>query len=195
METSTIYLPPRLELKINLTQEQFWQLCQENKDLRFERSAAGELIIMPPTGANTAERNSDLNFQLRAWNRQKNPGKVFDSNGCFQLPNGSDRSPDASWVKLERWNSLTIEEQDTFAPLCPDFVVELMSPSDTLPKTREKMLEYIENGALLGWLINRKKREVEIYRPQQEVEILVNPETVSGENILPGFVLDLATIW
>ena len=195
METSTIYLPPRLELKINLTQEQFWQLCQENDDLRFERTARGELIIMPPTGANTADRNSDLNFQLRAWNRKNKLGKVFDSNGGFTLPNGAERSPDASWVKLERWDSLTLEEQDKFAPLCPDFVVELMSPSDTLPKTREKMLEYIANGALLGWLINRKKRKVEIYRPQQEVEILVNPETVSGENILPGFVLDLETIW
>ncbi|MGD1701700.1 Uma2 family endonuclease [Dapis sp. BLCC M229] len=195
METSTIYLPPRLELKIHLTQAQFWQLCQENDDLRFERTATGELIIMPPTGGNTGERNSDLNFQLRAWNRQNNLGKVFDSNRGFTLPNGADRSPDSSWVKLERWDSLTAEEQDKFVPLCPDFVVELMSPSDSLPKTREKMLEYIENGALLGWLINRKKREVEIYRPQQEVEILVNPETVSGENILPGFVLDLETIW
>ncbi len=121
---------------------------------------------MSPTGTHTAERNSDINFQLRAWNRQNNLGKVFDSNAGFIWPNWADCSPNASWVKLERWDSLTVEEQDRFAPLCPDFVVELMSPSDSLPKTREKMLEYIENSAFLGWLINRKKREVEIYRPQ-----------------------------
>ena len=195
METPTIYLPPRLELKIDLTDEQFWQLCQNNDDLRFETTATGELIIMSPTGGYTSDRNSDLNFQLRAWNRQNNLGKVFDSNGGFILPNGSKRSPDSSWLKMERWNALTEEERDRFMPLCPDFVVELMSPSDTLAKTREKMEEYMENGAQLGWLINRKKRQVEIYRPNREVEILDNAQTVSGENILPGFVLDLATIW
>jgi len=195
METATISLPPRLELKINLTDEQFWQLCHDNDNLRFEATANGELIIMPPTGGSTSERNADLTFQLQAWNRQTHLGKVFDSNGGFELPNGAKRAPDASWVKLERWNALTPEEQDRFLPLCPDFVVELMSPSDTLAETREKMEEYIANGAKLGWLINRKKRQVEIYRPQQEVEILDHPQTVSGEDILPGFVLDLATIW
>ena len=195
METPTIYLPPRLELKIDLTDEQFWQLCHENDDLRFERSATGELIIMSPTGSITGERNSELNFQLRAWNRQKNLGKVFDSNSGFKLPNGAERSPDSSWVSLERWNALTLEEQNRFAPLCPDFVVELMSPSDSLEKTRAKMKEYIENDAKLGWLINRKKRQLEIYRPERNVEILENPQTVSGENILPGFVLDLTLIW
>ncbi len=138
METSTIYLPARLELKINLTQAQFWQLCQENDDLRFERTATGELIIMSPTGANTSERNADLIYQLKVWNRQNNLGKVFDSNGGFTLPNGADRSPDASWVQLERWDSLTPEEQDRFAPLCPDFVVELMSLSDSLAKKKKK---------------------------------------------------------
>ncbi|NER50523.1 MAG: Uma2 family endonuclease [Symploca sp. SIO1A3] len=195
METSTISLPPRLELKINLTDEQFWQLCHDNDNLRFETTATGKLVIMPLTGGITSERNSDLTFQLQAWNRQTHLGKVFDSNGGFELPNGAKRAPDASWVKLERWNALTPEEQDRFLPLCPDFVVELMSPSDTLAETREKMEEYMANGARLGWLINRKKRQVEIYRPQQEVEILDNPQTVSGEDILPGFVLDLATIW
>ena len=195
MEAPTIYLPPRLELKIDLTSEQFWQLCHNNGDLRFEKTATGELIIMSPTGGYTGERNSELNFQVRAWNRQNNLGKVFDSNTGFTLPNGADRAPDTSWVKIDRWDALTEEERNKFLPLCPDFVVELMSPSDALPKTREKMEEYIENGAQLGWLINRKKRQVEIYRPNQEVEILDNPQTVSGENILPGFVLDLATIW
>ncbi|NET26845.1 Uma2 family endonuclease [Okeania sp. SIO1I7] len=195
MEIPIIYLPPRLELKIDLTDEQFWQLCQENDDLRFERSATGELIIMSPTGSITGERNSELNFQLRAWNRQKNLGKVFDSNSGFKLPNGAERSPDSSWISNQRWDTLTLEEQDKFAPLCPDFVVELMSPSDTLEKTRAKMREYMENGAKLGWLINRKKRQLEIYRPQQDVEILENPQTVSGENVLPGFILDLTLIW
>ena len=195
MEAPTIYLPPRLELKIDLTDEQFWKLCQNNDDLRFEKTATGELIIMSPTGGYTGERNSELNFQVRAWNRQNNLGKVFDSNTGFTLPNGADRAPDTSWVKMDRWNALTEEERNKFLPLCPNFVVELMSPSDTLTKTREKMEEYIENGAELGWLINRKNRQVEIYRPNQKVEILDNPQTVSGENILPGFNLDLTTIW
>ncbi|NEP09044.1 MAG: Uma2 family endonuclease [Symploca sp. SIO2C1] len=195
METPTITLPPRLELQIDLTDEQFWQLCHDNDDLRFEATATGKLIVMTPTGSITSERNADLTFQLKVWNRQMNLGKVFDSNGGFQLPNGAKRAPDSSWVKMERWNALTTEEQEKFAPLCPDFVVELMSPNDSLQTTREKMEEYIANGARLGWLINRKKRQVEIYRPQQEVEILDNPQAISGEDILPGFVLDMATIW
>ncbi|NET26846.1 Uma2 family endonuclease [Okeania sp. SIO1I7] len=195
METPIIYLPPRLELKIDLTDEQFWQLCQENDDLRFERSATGELIIMSPTGGNTSKRNVKITTQLDIWNSQNNLGEVFDSNTGFTLPNGSDRSPDSSWVSRQRWDNLTLEEQDKFPPLCPDFVVELMSPSDNLEKTRAKMREYIENGAKLGWLINRKKRQLEIYRPQQDVEILENPQTVSGENVLPGFILDLTLIW
>jgi Uma2 family endonuclease len=195
METAGICLPPRLELKLNLTDEQFWQLCQENDDLRFEATATGKLIIMPPTGSLTSERNADLTYQLKAWSRQNNLGKVFDSNGGFRLPNGAKRAPDASWVKIERWNALTPEEQDKFAPLCPDFVVELMSPNDTLAETREKMAEYMANGAQLGWLINRKQRQVEVYHPDKEVEILENPDTVSGEDLLPGFVLDLSTIW
>ncbi|MGB3514762.1 MAG: Uma2 family endonuclease [Microcoleaceae cyanobacterium] len=195
MQTPTIYLPPRLELKIDLTDEQFWQLCQENDDLRFERSATGELIIMSPTGGNTGKRNVKIITQLDIWNSQENLGEVFDSNTGFTLPNGADKSPDASWVSRKQWDYLTLEEQDKFVPLCPDFVVELMSPSDTLEKTRTKMKEYMENGAKLGWLINRKKRQLEIYRPTQDVEILENPQTVSGEKVLPGFVLDLTLIW
>ncbi|MBP0029387.1 Uma2 family endonuclease [Roseofilum sp. Guam] len=195
METPIISLPPQLALKINLTEEQFWQLCHENDNLQFEKTAQGELIVMPPTGGNTSERNADLTFQLQAWNRQTKLGKVFDSSVCFQLPNGANRAPDSSWVKLERWDALTEKEQDRFVPLCPDFVVELMSPSDTLSQTQAKLIEYIDNGARLGWLINRKQRQVEVYRPQQEVEILDNPQTVSGELILPGFILDLSTIW
>ncbi|MEC4813227.1 MAG: Uma2 family endonuclease [Scytonema sp. PMC 1069.18] len=195
MNTHTVSLPAPLELNIDLTDEQFFQLCQNNRDLRFERTAIGELIIMPPTGSETSDRNADLTYQLRAWSRQNKLGKSFDSSGGFKLPNGAERSPDASWVKMERWNALTQDEKERFAPLCPDFVVELMSPSDSLEKTRTKMREYMDNGARLGWLINRQQRQVEIYRSNQEVEILQSPQTLSGEDVLPGFVLDLAQIW
>ncbi|MBE9095029.1 Uma2 family endonuclease [Tychonema sp. LEGE 07203] len=183
-----------IELSINLTDEQFFELCQHNRDYQFERTASGELIIMPPTGSETSKRNIDLSYQLRAWSRQNNLGVAFDSSGGFKLPNGADRSPDASWVKKERWDALTPEQKDSFAPLCPDFVVELRSKTDSLKKLQEKMQEYIDNGARLGWLIDRQNRRVEIYRPGQSVEILQNPATVSGEDVLPGFVLDLAEI-
>jgi Uma2 family endonuclease len=195
MNTVTVDIPRPLELKIHLTDEQFWQLCRDNDDLQFERTATGELIIMPLTGGTTSKINADLVYQLQAWNRQYKLGEVFDSNGCFKLPNGAERAPDASWVKSERWNTLTTAQQDKFPPICPDFVVELMSPNDSLNKTRKKLEEYLENGAQLGWLINRKQRQIEIYRPQQQPEILTNPDTVSGEDILPEFTLDLSTIW
>ena len=195
MNPNTVSLPATLELNIDLTDEQFFQLCQQNRDLRFERTANGELIIMPPTGSETSDRNADLTYQLRAWTRQNKRGKSFDSSGGFKLPNGAERSPDASWVKMERWNALTPAEKERFAPLCPDFVVELMSPSDSTEKTRAKMREYMDTGARLGWLINRQQKQVEIYRPNREVEILQSPRTLSGENVLPGFVLDLAEIW
>ncbi|RMG15383.1 MAG: Uma2 family endonuclease [Cyanobacteria bacterium J055] len=184
-----------LELKLDLTDEQFWQLCCDNSDLQFERTSHGEIVIMSPTGGTTSERNTDLTYQLQAWNRRYKLGKVFDSNSCFKLPNGADRAPNASWVKKERWDALTPEEQEKFVSLCPDFVVELMSPSDSLEKTHAKMLEYLENGARLGLLINRKQRQIEIYRPNRDVEILDNPDTFSGEDVLPEFVLDLSTIW
>ena len=192
---NTVSLPTILQLDIDLTDDQFFQLCQKNRDLRFERSAEGDLIIMPPTGSETSDRNAELTYQLRAWSRQNKQGKSFDSSGGFRLPNAAQRSPDASWVTIERWNNLTQEEKERFAPLCPDFVVELMSPNDSLEKTREKMKEYIDNGAKLGWLINRQQRQVEIYRPNKEVERLQSPETLSGEDILPGFILDLVPIW
>ncbi|MEG3908921.1 Uma2 family endonuclease [Microcoleus sp. w2-18bC1] len=183
-----------IELSINLTDEQFFQLCQHNRDYQFERTASGELIIMPPTGSETSRRNADLTSQLRVWNHETKLGVVFDSSGGFTLPNGADRSPDASWVKKERWDALTPEQKDCFAPLCPDFVVELRSRTDSLKKLQEKMQEYIDNGAKLGWLIDRQNQRVEIYRPGQDVEIIQNPRTLSGEEVLPGFVLDLAEI-
>ena len=195
MNTNTIRIQAPLELNIDLTDEQFFQLCQNNRDLRFERTATGELIIMPPTGSETGDRNAELTYQLRAWNRQNKLGKSFDSSTGFKFPNGAERSPDASWVKMERWNALTPVEKERFAPLCPDFVVELMSLSDSTEKTRAKMREYIDNGARLGWLINRQQQQVEIYHPNGEVEILQCPQTLSGEDVLLGFVLDLAAIW
>ena len=190
-----VSLPSPLQLGIKLTDEQFWQLCQQHADLKFERTPSGELIIMSPTGGLTGERNSDINFQLRLWNRQHKLGKVFDSSTGYKLPNGADRSPDASWVELSRWNSLTREQQERFVPLCPDFVVELRSPSDTLIATQAKVKEYIENGAKLGWLIDPQRQVVEIYRPDRPVEILQSPQTVSADDILPGFVLELAEIF
>lgn len=191
MRSLTLKLKPI----INLTDEQFFQLCQENENIRLERTAKGELIIMPPAGGETGNRNAGLTAQLWIWNEQSKLGQVFDSSTGFKLPNGANRSPDSAWVKLERWNALTDEEQNKFPPLCPDFVVELLSPSDSLKDTQEKMQEYLENGIRLGWLINRKTRQVEIYRPGAEVEVLDNLVQVSGESVLPGFVLNLAAVW
>ena len=194
MDTATITLPPTLKLHIELTDEQFFQLCQQNRELRFERTAKGEILIMPPTGGETGNRNIELAYQLQAWSRQNNLGKAFDSSTGFKLPNGANRSPDAAWVRRERWEALTPQQRQKFLPLCPDFVVELRSPSDSLKETQEKMQEYIDNGARLGWLIDPQTRRVEIYRPNQDVEILENPATVPGEDVLPGFVLDLNCI-
>jgi len=195
MELQTIPLHSPLELTLELTDEQFFQLCTDNRDLRFERTASGGLIIMPPTGSETGRRNSDLNFQLKAWSRQNNLGVVFDSSTGFKLPEGSDISPDAAWVRRDRWDALTAEEKKKFAPLCPDFVVELRSTTDSLEKLRAKMKVYVKNGARLGWLLDRKNRKVEISRQGREVEILDEPATLSGEDVLPGFVLDLTDIF
>jgi Uma2 family endonuclease len=180
---------------IKLTREQFYQLCEENPDLKLERNAQGELVIMPPTGGETGKSNSTINAQIWFWNDQNQLGEVFDSSTGFTLPSGADRSPDVSWVEKSRWDALTKEQKEKFLPLCPDFVIEILSPNDSLKKTQMKMQEYIENGCRLGWLINRKKQEVEIYRPGQDVEVLKIPQTLSGESILPGFVLNMQRIW
>jgi Uma2 family endonuclease len=194
MELQTIPLHSPLELTLELTDEQFFQLCIDNRDLRFERTARGGLIIMPPTGSETGRRNSDLNFQLKAWSRQNNLGVVFDSSTGFKLPDGSDISPDAAWVRRDRWDALTPEQKEKFAPICPDFVVELRSTTDSLEKLRAKMKVYVKNGARLGWLLDRNNRKVEISRQGSDVEILDSPATLSGEDVLPGFVLDLSDI-
>lgn len=191
MLNPTVIIPQAFKV----THEQFKELAIANRDIRLERTEEGELIIMAPTGSETGNRNTDINGQLWFWNRKKKLGVVFDSSTGFHLPNGADRSPDASWVKIDRWEALTAEEKKGFAPICPDFVVELRSASDNMKPLREKMQEYIENGAKLGWLIDRKNCKVEIYRQGFDVEILDNPASLSGENILPEFTLDMAEVW
>lgn len=190
MVNPTITIPKTFKV----SHEQFKELAAVNRDLRLEITATGELIVMPPTGSDTGNRNLDIEGQLWLWNRQTKLGVVFDSSTGFHLPNGAVRSPDASWVKLERWEALTPKEREGFAPICPDFVVELRSPSDSIETLRAKMREYMENGASLGWLIDRKSRKVEIYRQGRDVEVL-EPTTLSGEDVLPGFVLDLTEVW
>ena len=178
-----------------LSNEQFYQLCQDNRDLRFERSYHGDLIIMSPTGGETSNRNIEISYQLQGWSRQNKLGIAFDSSGGFKLPNNADKSPDAAWIPLEKWNNLSTEERQGFIPLCPDFVIELRSKSDSLKSLQTKMQEYLENGTQLGWLINRHDRQVEIYRQGQAVEILENPSQLSGESVLQGFILDLKPVW
>ncbi|CBN55072.1 MULTISPECIES: Uma2 family endonuclease [Kamptonema] len=180
---------------VQITDDQFYQLCRDNPDVKFERNAKGEIIIVPPTGGETGNCNSEINANFVIWNRQTKLGKVFDSSTCFKFPNGADRSPDVSWIKQERWDALTPQQKEKFPPISPDFVLELMSPTDTLKETQSKMQEYMENGVRLGWLINRKTRRVEIHRQGQEVEVLASPTELSGEDVLPGFVLNLQTIW
>ncbi|MBF2013914.1 MAG: Uma2 family endonuclease [Rivularia sp. T60_A2020_040] len=180
---------------VKLTDDQFYQLCQDNPDVKLERNQWGELIVMPPTGGETGNRNSELNAEFVFWNRKFLLGKVFDSSTCFKLPNGSNRSPDVSWIQLDRWNTLNEQQREKFPPIAPDFVLELMSPSDQLSDVQEKMLEYMAAGVKLGWLFNRKNRRVEIYRQGQAVEVLDSPTSLSGEDVLPGFILDLSIVW
>ncbi|MBE9050876.1 Uma2 family endonuclease [Nostocales cyanobacterium LEGE 11386] len=188
---------------IKLTDDQFYQLCRENPEVKFERNAKGEILITSPTGGETGKRNVEIAADFVIWNRQNQLGVCFDSSTCFKLPNGANRSPDVAWITKERWDALTPEEQEKFAPIAPDFVLELMSPSDSLSETQTKMQEYINNGVKLGWLINPKMRQVEIYQMRQveiyrlgkPVEILESPAELSGEDILPGFILNIKTVW
>jgi Uma2 family endonuclease len=191
MDAVTIDFTPILDM----TDDQFYQLCRNNPDLKFERNARGEIIIMPPTGGETGRRNTRITQQLANWVDASGLGISFDSSTCFKLPNGADRSPDAAWIATERWNNLTSAQKEQFPPICPDFVLELMSPSDRLKDTQAKMQEYKDNGARLGWLINRRDRQVEIYRQGQDVEVLQSLIALSGEDVLPGFVLNLQQVW
>ncbi|MGB5594621.1 MAG: Uma2 family endonuclease [Crocosphaera sp.] len=179
----------------DMTDEQFFEFCQLNRDYRFEKSATGELMIMSPTGSETGNRNFNLLVQLGNWIEKDGTGIGFDSSTGFILPNGATRSPDAAWIKKEKWDEIEQEKKIKFAPICPDFIVEIRSPSDAIQPLQDKLQEYIDNGVLLGWLIDRKNRQVYIYRPQKTVECLDNPQTLSGEDILPGFVLELKKIW
>lgn len=199
METS-VYLghPPlvlHLQPVLELSDEQLYEFTQINRDLRIERNAQGELIIMPPTGGETGQRNAEITMQLRLWAKSHGGGATFDSSTGFRLPNGAVRSPDASWVRRPRLGGMSDEEKKKFIPLCPDFVIELRSATDSLSLLQDKMREYLDNGAQLGWLLDPEQRRVYVYRVGEEVEGMENPEAISGEPLLSGFVLDLREIW
>ena len=177
--------------QVGLTDEQFYNLCQVNPHWNLERNYKGELIIMPPVGGESGYREADLITDLNLWNRQTKLGIVFSSSTIFSLPNGGDRSPDAAWIDTNRWNSLTDKQKKGFPPICPDFVIELRSQSDAIKPLRSKMQEYLNSGLKLGWLIDPQNNRVEIYRYGKKIEIVQLPYSLSGENILPKFVLDL----
>ena len=177
---------------VNLSDEQFYRLCQVNQDWKLERNAKGELIVMPPVGGVSGGREADLISLLWLWNRQTGLGKVFSSSTIFRLPKGGDRSPDAAWISLPRWQSLSREEQEKFPPICPDFVIELRSRTDSLESLQTKMQEYLNSGLQLGWLINPQQQQVEIYRIDQPVEIQELPTDLNGEDVLPKFSLSLS---
>jgi len=190
------HIPPDLiGLTQSVTPEQFERLCQEYRDLRLELTSTGELIVMPGTGFKTGVRNANLTRQLGTWAIEDGSGLCCDSSTIFALPNGARRSPDASWVRLESLHNLSERQQEGFIPICPDFVVELKSPSDRSATLHDKMLEYIANGAALGWLIDPFKRRVYVYRPDEELVILENPEIVCGDLFLPGFELKTDELW
>jgi Uma2 family endonuclease len=190
---------PAIRLKmlpaIPMTQEQLFDFCQQNRDMRIERTAQGDLIIMSLEGGESGARSISIGGQLFVWARRDGTGMCFASSTGFLLPNGANRSPDASWVLRTRLAALSPEQMENFPPLCPDFVVELLSPTDSLRQTEEKMKEYVANGARLGWLINPRKKQVLIYRPKEPTQILENPTTLTGDPVLPGFVLDLGPVW
>ncbi|MDJ1183343.1 Uma2 family endonuclease [Roseofilum casamattae] len=194
-ETETLLLTLPKTLKLYVTQEQFVALAASNRELRLERTAEGELIVNPPTGWETGKRNVSILKQLGYWHDNYQEGEMFESSTGFILPNGATISPDACWVSPERWDALTAEEKGTFPQICPDFVVELRSKSDTLKSLQGKMQEYMENGAKLGWLIDPQHRTVEVYRAGVETQVLSNPAELSGEDVLPSFVLDMRRVW
>ena len=194
-QVSQTYITLRLSPAIEITDDEFFAFCQLNRDLRFERTAEGDIIVMAPTGGETGNRNADITAQLVTWTKRDGTGAAFDSSTGFKLPNGADRSPDGSWVRKSRLAALTHEQKLKFLPLCPDFVIELLSPTDALPVTQAKMSEYIENGAQLGWLIDPEVRQIHVYHSRQAVVILENVAEIAADPELPGFVLDLREIW
>lgn len=197
---STAWADPSVPVKLkvdafHLTDERFALLCRENPDLRLELTAQRELLILPPTGSKTGLRNSRLTHRLATWAETDRTGLVFDSSTGFTLPNGAKRSPDASWLRRERWDALTEAQQNGFAPVCPDFVAELRSPQDRLSVLQEKLREYLENGARLGWLIDPLERRVHVFREGHGVEVLEDPASLDGEAVLPGFILHVGELW
>ena len=176
---------------VDLTDDQFYQLCQKNSDLKFERTAKGDLIIMPPVGGESGNREAEMIADLVFWNRQTKLGYTFSSSTIFKLPNGGDRSPDAAWIKKEHWEALTPEQKRKFPPIAPDFVIELRSATDNIETLRSKMQEYMDAGVKLAWLINPQQQQVEIYRLGKDVELRNLPTELLGEEILPGFSLSL----
>jgi Uma2 family endonuclease len=196
----TELMPLRVDLsalmpQTKMTDDQFYPFCQTNRDLRIERAASGEVIVLPPAFSDTGNRNFKAALQLGIWAEQAGMGEGFDSSSGFTLPNGAIRSPDAAWIQSERWQALPPEQKSSFAPICPDFVIELRSASDTLVSLQEKMQEYIENGVRLGLLIDCKQRTVHVYRPGRSPDILENPNAVSCDPELPGLTLQMARIW
>lgn len=181
----------RLRPVLDLTDDQLLELSSLNRDLRFERTAKGELIVMPPTGYDSGQRNAEITMQLRLWAKRDGTGATSDSSTGFRLPDGAVRSPDASWIRNSRLATLSAEQRRRFLPLCPDFVIELRSETDSLSSLQDKMQQYLDNGAQLAWLIDPIQRRVYVYSPQAPVQELENPETISGEPALSGFVLDL----
>ncbi len=180
---------------VEMNDDQFFYFCQVNRDLRIERTADGDVLIMSPAGSRSSHRNAIITIRFGNWAERDGTGLVFDSSGGFRLPNGATRNPDVAWVLKSRLDPLSEQEQEKFLPLCPDFLIELKSPTDRLPDLKNKMAEYIKNGTRLGWLLDPESRQVFVYRPGRAVEVLVHPETVSGDPELPGFVLDLRGIW
>lgn len=180
---------------LDLSEDQLFDVCQLNRDLRIERTAEGELLIMPPAGWETGSQNGEVTRQLGNWARRDGTGVAVDSSAGYTLPNGATRGPDASWITRSRLEQIPAERRRRFLPACPDFVLELRPPSDRLADVQAKMQEYLDNGARLGWLLDPEPRRLYVYRPDVEVERLDNPETVSGDPVLPGFVLELRTIW
>lgn len=187
-------LPLTLDLKsVRLTDEQFFQLCVSNPEIRAEQTPEGALILMAPVGGYSGNQEMELGTDLAIWNRKTKLGKVFSSSTIFRLPNGGKRSPDAAWVELSRWKALTSEQRRKFPPLAPDFVLKLRSATDALSALQSKMEEYLDSGVRLAWLFNPQDREVEIYRPGRKKEVLSLPATLSGEQVLPGFTLNVSS--
>jgi Uma2 family endonuclease len=180
---------------ITMTQDQFFDFCQQNPEMRFERTAEGELIIMAPSGGESGIQDLSVSAQLYVWTLKVGKGKATGPSTGFILPNGANRAPDASWIAPEQWSSITAEQRKKFLPVCPFFLIEVRSPSDSLKALQEKMSDYIANGCKLGWLIDPENRQVHVYRPDQPVQVHDNPATASGDPELPGFVLDLEPVW